>query len=237
MAVNYADKVSAVKAVSQKTRLVEVPIKFQEKTEESALNSPSTSPLGEEQKPGVKVGLGCENAVKAGRLILRRAIVTLMIRRVYFAPSGLTDPGSLWSGFKEAEDYISFVCLLGGEKARRRDLVLGAKADKGIFWSYLPNRQKTGYSLRWNIDFSSPVHFVGPSILKQCIPLEPTCRFCNNMLNSCCTVSFPHETEGHLAVFHFKTSYHASAWGRSRCTGAICWKHPSTELFLAHFYM
>lgn len=33
---------------------------------------------------GVKVGLGCENAVKAARLILRRAIVTLMIRRVYF---------------------------------------------------------------------------------------------------------------------------------------------------------
>lgn len=44
MAVNYADNVSAVKAVSQKTRLVEVPIKIQEKTEESALNSPSTSP-------------------------------------------------------------------------------------------------------------------------------------------------------------------------------------------------
>lgn len=30
MAVNYADKVSAAKAVSQKKRLVEVPIKFQE---------------------------------------------------------------------------------------------------------------------------------------------------------------------------------------------------------------
>lgn len=144
--------------------------------------------------------------MKAGRLILWRAIVTLMIRRVYFPPSGLTDPGSLWSGFKEAEDYISFVCLLGGEKARRRDLVLGAKADKGIFWSYLPNRQKTGYSLRWNIDFSSPVHFVGPSVLKQCITLESTCRFCNKMLNPCCIVSLSCETEGNRQCFTFQTS-------------------------------
>lgn len=44
MAVNYADKVSAVKAVSQKTRLVEVPIKFEENRRESTLNSPSRIP-------------------------------------------------------------------------------------------------------------------------------------------------------------------------------------------------
>lgn len=29
--------------------------------------------------------------------------------------SGTIDPDSLWSGFKKAEDYISFVCLLEGK--------------------------------------------------------------------------------------------------------------------------
>lgn len=40
-------------------------------------------PSGAEQSWGVKLGLGGENAVKASWLILRRAVVTLMIRRVH----------------------------------------------------------------------------------------------------------------------------------------------------------
>jgi len=53
------------------------------RSDEGILNSPSTAlEWGIEQV--VKVGLGCENAVKANQLILWRTIVTLMIHQVYF---------------------------------------------------------------------------------------------------------------------------------------------------------
>lgn len=121
--VNNADKVSAVKCRQPKNKTCWSSHKIQENR--STLDSPSTS-LGWETKLGVKVGFGCENAVKAAWLILRRTIVTLMIHCVFLL-SGPTDPDSLLSGFKEAEDYISFVCLLEGENTRHRDLVLGER--------------------------------------------------------------------------------------------------------------
>lgn len=81
MAVN-ADKV-LLRPSAKRQDLSKFPSNFR-KTEESALNSPSAS-LGWGTKLGVKVGLGCEMAAKAARLIPRRAIVTLMMSGVYFS--------------------------------------------------------------------------------------------------------------------------------------------------------
>lgn len=84
MAVNYADKVSAVKTVSQtrkdKTSWSSHIISAKQ---EITLNSPSTS-LGEEQNWVLKSVLAVKMERKQPWLILRRAIVTLMIHGVYF---------------------------------------------------------------------------------------------------------------------------------------------------------
>lgn len=69
-------------------------------------------PLGEEQSWVFKVGLGCGKRSESSPANPAKSHCDANDKRCVFLAPGPADPDSLWSGFKEAEDYISFVCLL-----------------------------------------------------------------------------------------------------------------------------
>lgn len=111
MAVNYADKVSAVKAISQKKAGPELFARIFRKTCESVLNSQSAHPWGEEQSRVLEPVSAVKMQRKQARLILRRAVVALMIQRVYsFLLVLLTWPGSDQALRKPRITAALFVC-------------------------------------------------------------------------------------------------------------------------------
>lgn len=119
MAVNYADKVSAVKAASQKTW---TSCKISEK-QVRAYWILLPHPLGEEQSSVLSWSWrqDCNESSPANPAQSLRDTNDTPNVFLLFCP---TDPDSLLSGFKEAEDYISFVCLLEGRMQGTETLFL-----------------------------------------------------------------------------------------------------------------
>lgn len=119
MAVNYADKVSAVKAASQKTW---TSCKISEK-QVRAYWILLPHPLGEEQSSVLSWSWrqDCNKSSPANPAQSLRDTNDTPNVFLLFCP---TDPDSLLSGFKEAEDYISFVCLLEGRMQGTETLFL-----------------------------------------------------------------------------------------------------------------
>lgn len=121
-----------------------------------------------------------------------------------FVLSGPADPGSLLSAFKEAEDYISLVCLLRrGEHEVQRE----READKGIFLSCLPTWRENNSSSTQPIEYR---FFQHPSALFDAIHPEAAryigvhvpnySRASDTQVCSWCIVSFFLET-GHHQCF------------------------------------
>lgn len=109
MAVIYADKISAVKAVSQKTW---TSCKISEK-QVSTYWILLPHLWGEEQSSVLSWSWrwNCNESSSTNPVQSHRDTNDTPNVFLLFCP---TDPDSLLSGFKGAEDYISFVCLLEG---------------------------------------------------------------------------------------------------------------------------
>lgn len=84
-----------------------------------------------------------------------------------FLPSGPADPDSLWSGFGEAEDYISFVCLLEAENAMFGDLVLREVLTRASSWNFCQTDRKTDadLSIAYGYFITCPLRCIHPQAM------------------------------------------------------------------------
>lgn len=165
MVINYSDKVSGIKAASQKQKSYTISYKICSKQKRvHCILLPL--PLGEKQSLVLKSVLAVKMQWKQPRLILGRTVVTLMIRRVYLFCLVLLTLTCSYQALRELRITSAlFVCWKG--RMQGTETLFSERSTQGHL-SEMPDKQTEhcSPSLK-NIDFSSPVHFVAISILKH----------------------------------------------------------------------